>query len=124
MSIAELFALIAGSNVLTAAITTWMTRGLSKRSVKVDEFKVITDEWAELHAVLTRQLGELSGQVNLLKGRATELERSLGSEQKEHETTRRLLRAALRHIRDVVAWSAGDQSAPIPAPPDELLEHF
>lgn len=110
MTPAELLALALGSNVLTAAVTTAMTKGLSKRSVKVDEFDVITDKWAELHKTL--------------EGRVTELERSLGNEEKEHETTRNMLRVALRHIRDVVAWSAGTRLTSIPEPPAELLDHF
>lgn len=108
MGIAELIGIIAGSNVLTAAITAWLQGRTTRRTVKVDEFKAITDEWNELH--------------NALKERVGTLEISLQGEQNAHEETRSLLRVALRHIRDVVAWSVGDRKTAIPEPPKELME--
>lgn len=110
MGIAEILGIIAGSSGLGAAVTHFLSRKNADRAMKVSEFKVITDEWNELHGAL--------------KERLDALERSLITEREEHSATRRLLTVALRHIRDIVAWGAGDRRGPMPEPPAELMRQI
>jgi len=115
VGVLEIIAIVAGSNVVTALVTHLLQRGFTKRSVKVDEFKAITDEWNELHSELKVRVSTVEASLQQER-EAHEMERA------SHAETRRLLRIAIEHIREVVTWSVGDRSVPIPEPPAELME--
>lgn len=100
MNVAEVVALVVGSLAFSEAVKYLL---VGRRTVRLDEFKTITTE---------------------LRKDVDGLKRSLKEEESEHAKTRELLRVALRHIRDVIAWGQGDRKRPLPEPPDELVREL
>jgi hypothetical protein len=98
----ELIAIVLGSNIISTVITTIATR-------QTTAFKAFTDAYQALAA-----------RVMKLEDEIQTVEKNLEREQEEHSRTRELLRISLRHIRDVLEWSAGSRERPIPAVPAEL----
>lgn len=103
MTTTELFGLLIGSSALSAGVTAFATRK------------------ATMLTAFTGAYTALAKRVTDLETRLGELESKLGSERELHSRTRELLRIAVRHIRDVIAWGASDRAAPLPPPPAELL---
>ncbi|MGB5794442.1 MAG: hypothetical protein WBH51_01470 [Mycolicibacter algericus] len=106
MTTAEVIAALAGSSVLSSAITAVVMR----RPAMVEAF--------------TESYGKLAQRVTTLEGKVSTLEAALDSEKGEHSKTRDLLRLALRHIRDILAWGAGDRTGPLPDPPEGILHEL
>lgn len=103
-------ALIFGSGgfgALLAAAVNWLN---NRRQVRVSEFEAIT-------AALNTRIDDLQEQVD-------GLEESLADEKREHGATRKRLRAALRHIRAMMAWLGTDRSSDPPDVPQELVDEL
>lgn len=98
--------MIAGSTVLASTVTALATRRPSM-------IKAFTDSYREL----TQRLASVEAKVETL-------ESTLNEERTEHSRTRDVLRVALRHIRDVVAWGAGPRLTELPPPPAELVKEL
>jgi len=95
---------------------------------------VVSGYVARRSAKESSNIDKFTAIVNALDFRIADLEREtqavkilLKEEQAEHRRTAALLRIALRHIRDVVAWDKtrawheATSPTPMPALPDELL---
>lgn len=109
--VVDLTAVIAALAVVVAALVGgWVGRRNTKDTVEVDRFEAFT----EAYKALAERVKTVEEKLDLV-------EKSLESERTEHQRTRGLLRVALKHIRDVVEWSAGDRHTTIPIPPPELM---
>lgn len=98
MTLVELCALIFGAGGVGSLITQFW---VSRKSVRVEEFKVITD-------ALNVRIDDLTQQVAELKGSLRE--------------TRRRYHAALRYIRANTAWLMAGQVTDPPEIPADVLE--
>lgn len=110
MGVVETALLTVVAPLIAALIGAAWGRRSSKEANDIASFSALVDGFAK--------------RVDTLEDEVRELKRSLGKEQDEHRRTRQLLGVALRHIRDIVAWSLGDRLLPIPVPPQELLEQI
>jgi len=100
---AEVITVVTGSSVLSSGITALAGR-------RASTFAVFTDAYDKL----AKRVGDLETKLG-------SVEVQLDTEKEQHRKTRNLLRTALGHIRDVVAWGAGARTTALPAPPADLL---
>lgn len=104
MGVVEIAGLMLGSSVLASVVTALLRK-------KTDVFSVMSAAYEKLGT-----------RVTALETKLADVEKQLGDERTEHARSRDLLRIALRHIRDIVAWGSSDRSTPLPDPPKELLD--
>jgi len=94
-------------------VSGFVARRSAKESSSIDRFAAIVN-------ALDARIADLEREVQTVKS-------LLKEEQVAHHRTAALLRVALRHIRDVVAWDKTRawqeviSPTPMPAVPDELL---
>lgn len=106
MTTAEWAGLIAGSSVLSSAVTAIATRRPSMAKVFADNYRDVVERLTKVEA------------------RLDTVEKELDSERKEHGVTRESLRVALRWIREAVAWAAGPRHTEFPPPTPELMKEL
>lgn len=110
MTTAEIVALILGSGGLGALGAASVNFLSGRAAVRVDKFEAIT-------AALDKRIDDLQEEVDRLSTK-------LDAEQRQHKETRARLRAALRHIRAMMAWLGTDRSGPPPEVPLELIDEL
>lgn len=109
----ELLALAFGSGGVGSLLTQWR---ISRKSVRTDEFKAITE-------AQNRRIQELKDDVATLKREAEHTKAGWMAEMDAHEKTRAKLRTALRYIRVVTNWlAATDHPSAPPELPADLLD--
>jgi len=104
----ELIAAILGSGALGAVAAAAANYIGSRSAVQVDRFEAIV-------AALNARIDDLQREVD-------HVAEKLDAEQHQHDNTRKRLRAALRHIRAMLAWLGTDHQDAPPDVPPELLD--
>lgn len=100
-----------GVGAIIAAIIAGVVNHLNnKAAVRVDQFEAIT-------GALNKRIDDLQEEVGRLSDK-------LDTEQRQHHETKRRLRAALRHIRAMMAWLGTDRGSDPPDVPRELVDEL
>ncbi|MDV6975346.1 hypothetical protein [Mycobacterium intracellulare] len=98
--------LVAGSSVLSAAVTAVASRRPSMAKVFAENYRDVVERLAKVET------------------RLDTVERERDAERQEHSVTKEMLRVALRWIREAVAWATGPRHTEFPPPPPELLKEL
>lgn len=107
----------AVSAVIAAVVTGWAARRGAADANRVDAFEASVTGLEKLVAAQDVRITALERELSTVKA-------ALLVEQQQHSGTRELLRIAMRHIRDMLAWVGGDRSSPPPRVPDELTHQL
>lgn len=110
MTTAEIVALVLGSGGLGAFGAATVNFLSGRAAVRVDKFEAITN-------ALNKRIDDLQEEVARLSGK-------LDTEQRQHNETRTRLRAALRHIRAMLAWLGTDRQSAPPTVPSALIDEL
>lgn len=108
---------LAGLTVVASAFFGRHSGRAAVQQAVTDERRAATADWAAYSAELRQHTKQLSERLSTV-------ERRLDETEKQAQTSEYLLRIALRHIRDLVAWGVGPRTEPMPEPPTELLDQL
>lgn len=118
----------AAAALIGAAITSVVGAVYARRSARdatrVNEFEASTARLEAAVAGLEKLAAGQDKRISALERELDSVKTSLVAEQQQHAETRELLRIAMRHIRDMLAWVGGDRSSPPPRVPDELTHQL
>ncbi|MCA2331645.1 hypothetical protein JF714_14455 [Mycobacterium avium] len=98
--------LVAGSSVLSASVTAVASRRPSMAKVFAENYRDVVERLAKVET------------------RLDVVERERDAERQDHGQTKEILRAALRWIREAVAWAAGPRHTDFPPPAPELMREL
>jgi hypothetical protein len=110
-------AVSAVAAIAAAVITAILGRRSASEANRIDAFEASLDGLGKVVEAQDKRIKSLESELGTVKT-------ALVDEQQQHGATRELLRLALKHIRYMRAWLAGDRSGEPPWVPDELNAHL